>query len=105
MPFVRKSRSDSVSNSGAAAGCVLLGAGMHNRGLRIKVLEEQARGNDGPIQGRFVILDAGDNKHSVALQGLASQVTDAGQVLRALRRLHPGCVSVVNTNILAAESC
>jgi hypothetical protein len=67
------------------------------------VLQDQARGTDGPIQGRFVVLDPGDSKHSAVLKAFTGQDTDAGEVLRAIRRLHPGCVSVVNTNLLALE--
>jgi hypothetical protein len=67
------------------------------------VLQDQARGTYGPIRGRFVILDAGDNKHSQALGALLGRETDAGELLQAIRRLHPGCVSVANTNILVVE--
>jgi hypothetical protein len=66
-------------------------------------LQEQARGNDGPIRGRFVILGVGDNKHSHALAALLGRATDAGEVLALIRREHEACVSVVNTNILVVE--
>jgi hypothetical protein len=103
MSFLRTTRALPVNKSGAASGCVLRGSAPNNRGLRLKVLHDQARGTDGPIQGRFVILDAGDNKHSESLEALVGEVTDAKEVLQALRRLHPGCVSVANTNILVLE--
>jgi hypothetical protein len=103
MSFLRPQRPSSVNTSGAAAGSVLRGAVPNNRGLRLRVLQDQARGTDGPILGRFVVLDAGDNKHSESLKAFAGQVTDAGVLLLALRRQHPGCVSVVNTNLLALE--
>jgi hypothetical protein len=66
-------------------------------------LQEQARGHDGPIRGRFVILGVGDNKHSPALAALLGRATDAGEVLALIRREHEACVSVVNTNILVVE--
>lgn len=69
----------------------------------MRVLQEQATGNDGPIRGRFLILDVGDNKHSDALTALLGRATDALEVLALIRREHPDCVSVVNTNILAVE--
>jgi hypothetical protein len=103
MSFLRPIRPLPVHKSGAAAGCVLRGSAPNNRGFRLKVLQGQARDTDGPIQGRFVILDAGDNKHSESLEALVGEVTDAKEVLQALRRLHPGCVSVANTNILVLE--
>ena len=53
VPAPRRSR------RGAAAGSVLCGAGMNNQGLRLRVAQEQQRGNDGPIQGGFVILNVG----------------------------------------------
>ncbi len=103
MSFDQTIRLSPVNKSGAAAGRVLRGSARNNQGLRLKVLHDQARGTDGPIQGRFVILDPGDNKHSESLEALVGEVTDAVEVLRALRRLHPGCVSVANTNILVLE--
>jgi hypothetical protein len=93
----------SVNCSGAAAGCVLRGSGGNNQGLRLRVLQGQPRGHDGPLRGRFVILDAGDNMHSQALGELAGRATDAAEVLRAIRTRHPGCVSVANANHLALE--
>ncbi len=103
MSSLGQTRVVSVNRSGAAAGSVLLGFCRNNRGLRLQVLHEQPRGHDGPLLGPFVILDAGDNKHSQALRELAGRVTDAEEVLAAIRRLHPGCVSVVNVGILALE--
>jgi hypothetical protein len=79
----------------------LFGGG--NQGLLIKVLQEQARGNDGGIKGCFLILDVGNNKHSPVLCALVQRLTDAEEVLALIRRKHPGCVSVVNANILVAD--
>jgi hypothetical protein len=93
----------SVNRSGAAAGSVLLGSSRNNRGLRLQVLQEQPPGHDGPLLGPFVILDVGDNLHSQALRVLAGRATDAAEVLGAIRRLHPGCVSVANVGILSLE--
>jgi hypothetical protein len=92
-----------ITRDGAPAGCVLCGVGVGNRGVRLRLLERQARGCGGPIRGRFVILDAGDNKHSYSLGALLGKVTDAGEVLRTIRERSPACVSVVNANILARE--
>jgi hypothetical protein len=41
------------------------------------VLQEQAKGSEGAVQGHFVILDVGDNMHSEALEALLDTVTDA----------------------------
>jgi hypothetical protein len=100
-----KSRRDAqtVARQGANAHSVLRGVGFVNQGLRLQVLEPQPRGGLGPIKGRFVLLDAGDNKHADALDSLVGEVTDAQAVLRLIREGSPGCVSVVNTNILALE--
>ena len=103
MYFLGQTRVLSVNRSGAAVGSVLLGFCRNNQGLRLKVLQEQPRGHDGPLRGQFVILDAGDNKHSQALRELAGRLTDAEEVLRAIRRPYPGCVSVANVGILALE--
>jgi hypothetical protein len=92
-----------VEKEGAAAGSVLRGVSPTNSGLRLRVLSPQERGDAGPLRGPFVILDTGDNKHADALAGLLGQTTDAAAVLRAIREASPGCVSVVNTNILAVE--
>src|SRR5262245_19583198 len=103
MSIFRRTRPPSVNTLGAAAGCVVRGSGVNNQGLRLRVSQEQVRGSDGGIKGGFVILDVGDNRHSGALAALLGRVTDAAEVLGAIRRLHPGCVSVVNTNILVPE--
>src|SRR5262249_27709422 len=65
--------------------------------------QAQPRGHDGAITGGFVILEPGDNKHAPSLAALVHRPTDAGEVLAAIRRRHPGCVHVVNANILVLE--
>jgi hypothetical protein len=94
---------DCVNSTGAAAGSVLRGVVPSNEGLRLRLLQDQPEGLDGPLQGRFVILDTGTNKHAASLGPLLHTETDAAEVLAVLRRGSPQCVSVVNTNILAAE--
>ena len=103
MRFVRPRPSRTVSQLGAAAGSVLCGVAPGNRGLRLRVLYEQEKGNDGAVRGPFVILDAGANMHSPSLAGLLHSETDAPEVLATIRQRHPGCVSVANANILAPE--
>jgi hypothetical protein len=92
-----------VNISGAAAGSVLYGTVENNSGLRLRVLDEQPPGREGPLLGRFVIIAVGDNKHADALWPLLHRETDAAEVLPAIRRRSPSCVSVANTNILAVE--
>jgi hypothetical protein len=94
---------NTVDRVGAKTGAILRGAARHNKGLRLRVLQEQARGRDGAIQGAFEILDAGDNKHSSVLEALMGAPTDAAEVLRVIRQENAGCVSVVNSNILTVE--
>ena len=103
MFLFRNATTLSVSKYGAVAGCVLRGSAQNNRGLRVKVLREQKRGNEGAIKGDFVILDAGDNMHSDPLGRLVDQVVDAEAVVGIIRQLHHGCVNVVNANILVPE--
>ena len=90
-PGARRSRDD------------LRGCGAHNKGLRLRVLQDQARGNEGAVRGRFLILDAGDNVNSPSLGPLVERVTDAEAVLGVIRRERPGCVSVVNANSLVLD--
>jgi hypothetical protein len=92
-----------VTKCGAGAGAVLAGCNQNNRGLRLRVAEAQARGAFGPVAGAFVILDAGDNRHSAALLALMGRETNAAEVTAAIRRDHPGCVSVANRNVLSPE--
>ena len=99
-----QTRSQTVETRGAAAGCVLCGTGLNNQGVRIRVLCEQQKGHHGSIRGTFVLLDAGDNKHTDALRLLLGRETNAEEVLRVIRRDSPGCVSVANANILAPEA-
>ena len=98
-----KSRGQTVESRGAVAGCVVRGIGMNNQGIRIKVLCEQLRGRPGPLQGTFVILDVGDNKHSDDLRPLLGRETNAEEVLRVNRRNFPSCLNVANANILVSE--
>jgi hypothetical protein len=92
-----------VDRHGAAAGSVLVGAGASNQGQRLRVLQEQPAGDGGPVKGDLVLLSTGDNIHADALRPLLSRVTDAAEVLRAVRARHPGRVSPVNANLLVAE--
>src|SRR5205823_6439117 len=62
--FTRQPRPRVVSDSGAAGGSVLVGAGPSNQGLRLRALQGQERGHGGGIKGGFVILDVGDNRHA-----------------------------------------
>jgi hypothetical protein len=103
MNFGRQPRPRNVSSLGAVAGSVLRGVGLNNRGLRLRVLQGQEKGHEGPIQGLFVILDAGDNMHASSLADLLHSETDAREVLGSIRERHPGCVNVANANILAPE--
>jgi hypothetical protein len=103
VPYGSRPTPPAVYDSGALAGSVLRGIVPNNQGLRLRVLKAQARGREGPIEGRFILLDAGDNKHADALRPLLHRETDAREVLEVLRQRRPGCVSVANTNILAAE--
>jgi hypothetical protein len=66
-----------VAAHGANAHSVLRGVALGNHGLRLQILEQQPKSGLGPIKGRFVLLDAGDNKHADALRGLVGDVTDA----------------------------
>jgi hypothetical protein len=90
--------------TGARAGSTLLGTGSSNRGLRVRIMQDQPRGHGGPILGRFEILDPGDNKHADVLRDLLGATTDAESLLRLLRRGYPQCVNVANANILAIET-
>jgi hypothetical protein len=92
-----------VSATGARMGSILGGASPQNRGLRLRILHDQPKGTDGPISGGFAIVQVGDNLHSGALAALVDKVTDAAEVVRTIRRKHPGCVNVVNANILVVE--
>ena len=85
MPFTRKTELRHVGKCGARAGSVLRRATLHNTGLRLRVVQGQDRGTQGPIRGPFIILDAGNNMHSHALEELLGIVTDSGGVLRAIR--------------------
>jgi hypothetical protein len=92
-----------VSQTGAKTGCILCGAAPNNTGLRLRILHEQPRGQGGPIQGSFQILNVGDNKYSEFLRGLLGRATDAEEVVRLIRREYPGCLNIVNANLLALD--
>ena len=94
---------NTVWRTGAQTGCILGGATESNKGLRIRILQAQPKGVDGPIGGVFQILDAGDNKHAEFLAPLLGKTADADTVLGTIRRAHPSCVNIVNTNLLFVE--
>jgi hypothetical protein len=66
-------------------------------------LQDQPKGEAGPIKGKFQILALGNNKHALSLLELLGATTDAEEVVTILRRSYPACVSVVNANILTIE--
>jgi len=100
MHFTERNR---VSDTGAARNSVLVGIAPPNDGLRLRVLQDQPKGDGGPIKGELQILDVGNNKHSESLRKLLGRTTDAEEVVSLIRAAHPSCVSVVNANILAVE--
>lgn len=103
MRYFRVSKPPTVHASGADAGLTLCGAARNNQGLRLVISQAQPRGRHGPITGPFVVLETGANRHADALSALLHRPTDAAEVLAAIRRRHPGCVHVVNTDILVLE--
>jgi hypothetical protein len=103
MVFWEQLSLPTVARHGASAGCILCGCGGNNQGLRLRILQDQQKGNGGPIVGDFVILDVGDNRHSNVLAELLLRTTNAQEVLRLIRGQHSACVSVVNGNILSLE--
>jgi hypothetical protein len=92
-----------ADQSEAAAGSMLVGSGLNNQGLRLRVLDEQARGQGGAVTAGFVILDVGDNTFSESLKSLLHKETDAQKVMDILGRRQAGCAKVANKNILALE--
>jgi hypothetical protein len=93
-----------VDKVGAKAGYILCGSGMNNKGLRLRISQDQPRGHDGAITGPFQIIGVGENKHSQFLQRLLGKMTSSEEVLGIIRQEHPGCVNVTNTNILVLET-
>src|SRR5437762_2730767 len=102
FPIAKPQRS--VGRLGAEPDSVLRGVGDNNLGLLLRSTQAQARGHDGPIQGTFVIIDAGTNRHSETLSVLLHKETNAQEVLALLRRKHPTCVNVVNASSLTVET-
>lgn len=100
----QRAKSQKVSDRGASAGSILCGSSKSNHGLRLQITQDQPRGNDGAIRGRFLVLDVGDNIHSDSLESLTHRATDAAEVLLIIRRNRLGCVNVVNANILVHEA-
>lgn len=98
-----KSRPHPVKQRGTPAGSILYGIARNNCGLQLQVLQEQKKGCQGPVQGPFIILNAGQNIHTQALLPLVDQVTSAEEVLTTIRRAHTACVSVANVNLLAPD--
>ena len=100
---LRRNGQRTVEDCGAAQGSVLVGLGPNNAGLRVRVVQAQARGDGGPIKGEFVLLAAGDNHHAVALQPLVGWETNAEEVVVAVRQRRPTSVNPVNANSLVPE--
>lgn len=94
---------DAVAQRGARAGDTLVGAVGLNRGLRVRILADQVPGTGGPLVGKFLVLEAGDNRHTDALAPLVGRITDAAAVLAVLRKGSPSCVNVVNTSGLVID--
>jgi hypothetical protein len=103
MPVMRGRALLTVEQSGAGAGSILLGSGLNNQGLRLRVLQEQAKGRGGAVTGGFVILDVGNNTFSQSLKSLLDKETNAEKVMDVLRRRHAGCGNIANTNVLVLE--
>ena len=88
MTYLRRAKRPPVNKSGAVAGSIVRGFGLNNQGIRLRILQDQASGKDGPVRGGFTIIDVGDNMHSQALKHMLHQVTDAAKVLAIIREGH-----------------
>jgi hypothetical protein len=104
MYSLRRNGFLAVNQSGAAAGSILRGCSLKNKGLRLQISQEQPRGNEGAIRGSFAILDVGDNMHSETLRALLNRPTDAEEVLLVTRERSRSCVNAANANQLVVEA-
>ena len=104
MLFPHAKPQRSVGRLGAEADSILRGVAENNQGLLLRLSQAQSRGHDGPIEGPFVIFDAGVNRHTETLIPLLNKVTNAQEVLALLRQKHPTCVNVVNASTLTVET-
>jgi hypothetical protein len=91
-----------VGQTGALQSSILCGGSAHNQGLRLRIMQTQAIG-EWSIQGPFVILDVGNNRHSQVLASLQGRATDAQEVLEVTHHQAGTCISVVNSNALCLE--
>jgi hypothetical protein len=96
-------RQVTLVDTGAKAGSLVCGAKKHNEGLRVRLLETQAHGDGGPVIGRFVLIDAGDNGRSDLLRAFVGTTMNAEEILHIVRIGHPSCVNPVNANALMPE--
>jgi hypothetical protein len=100
MVLTRSRLSPTVNKTGAPAGAVLYGCGLHNQGVQLRVFNKQEPGRDGAITGPFLVLHAGQGIHANVLETFLQRTTTAEELLKALRTAHPACVNVANMNIL-----
>jgi hypothetical protein len=98
-----KPKPHTVDHTGAPAGTILLGITPMNQGLKLRVIDAQLSGDWGPVKGKLVLLDAGDNRHSPVLEEMLNKEVDAAAILLAIRREVPWCVNVANKSLLIAE--
>jgi hypothetical protein len=94
---------DTVLHTGADANDVLEGAGEANKGLRIQVRVRQPKGIAGPVDGKFVLIDAGAGPYSELLGPFrGSTFSTAKQLFSAVRDEPSGkkCTHILNKNLL-----
>lgn len=102
MPMFRAASAATLDKTGAVAGSILFGITKQNEGLQIHLMEAQLAG-EGQIAGSFMILDAGQNRHTKVFTTFLLKSTTASAVAGAIRAVSPGCLDVIDKTFLAVE--
>jgi hypothetical protein len=71
-------------NEGAKAGDRVVGLHPKNRGLILKLRQDQLRGESGSVKGRFDVIEAGDGDYADYIAGFIGQTLNASEMTEML---------------------
>ena len=79
----------SILFTGAKTGSLARGLRKGNRGLILKLLQDQPVHENGWVKGRFVVLEAGDGTYGAYLKAFVGRTVTVGEI-------QPGLLEAIN---------
>jgi hypothetical protein len=92
-----------VKDTGAHEGEILVGIGIHNQGLLVKVYQDQPAGSGGRVEGQVLLLHQGTGEYAEGIKMIARKTFDSADACIQRLQQEPdgtGCSDILNADSL-----